>query len=351
MCKEGEKAIDSEVNIRLTVAIPTFNRNEILKANLAKLIPQLNSACELVILDNCSTVPVEDTLRDILATAEDVRIRIIRHRANVGGNENILRCIEYAQGEFVWILGDDDQPADSAAVNIFAELDQHPDALVVNMYATCAGHGKRTGTRILSGSAEYLSASKSLGELIFISSMVLRVDHALPYMSEAHNWQSTCAAQLIVAAMMLRPDGKAVMSSREVVCDIGAAARSDESKKSLITIGLGVPTLLYAPWSTEEARIVRRLVNGGWSARTQLYVLQYLILLANDSRGSRKVALRYFHLLRLGWRISEGIVPFRSVLFLFAWPLIAIPTVGRAINSTAMRVKKPLSNIFMIFGR
>ena len=60
--------------IKLTIAIPTFDRNEILRANLAKLIPQLTPACELVILDNCSTEPVENTLKDIFSMAKNVPI-------------------------------------------------------------------------------------------------------------------------------------------------------------------------------------------------------------------------------------------------------------------------------------
>ena len=36
--------------IRLSVAIPTFNRNDILKVNLVKLIPQLTSACLMLLM-------------------------------------------------------------------------------------------------------------------------------------------------------------------------------------------------------------------------------------------------------------------------------------------------------------
>ena len=345
----NNKVVESNRSVRLTVAIPTFNRNEFLKTNISILIPQLTPACELLILDNCSTIPVEDTLKEVLVTAVDASIRIVRHRANVGGSENILRCIELAQGEFVWLLGDDDQPIESAIANIFAELDKHPDALVVNMYAANEGHSVRTSNQVLRGSIEYLSAFKSLGDLIFISTMVLRVDRALPYLSEAYQWQSSCAAQLIVVAMILRPDGKAVISSREVFCDIGRAA-INEGNQSLVTIGLGISTLLYVPWSPEEARFIKYLTNRGWSARHQLHVLNYLIQLANEGQRTRSIALRYFYLLRVARRISEGFIPVWSIMFLFAWPLIAIPSIGRKCSSAVMRVKNPLKAFFKTLG-
>ena len=54
-------------SMRLTVAIPTYNRNATLKATLEHLLPQWNERCKLLILDNHSDVPVEETLRDLLA--------------------------------------------------------------------------------------------------------------------------------------------------------------------------------------------------------------------------------------------------------------------------------------------
>jgi GT2 family glycosyltransferase len=39
----------------LTIAIPTYNRNELLLRHLAHLLPQLNERCRLLILDNCFT--------------------------------------------------------------------------------------------------------------------------------------------------------------------------------------------------------------------------------------------------------------------------------------------------------
>lgn len=337
-----EITAEPEVNIRLTVAIPTFDRNEILKINLAKLIPQLTPVCELVILDNCSPVPVEDTLNDLLASVpENINVRIIRHRANVGGNENILRCFEYANGEFVWLLGDDDEPVDSAVANIFHELDVHPDAVVFNMYAPTTNHAIRTITKVVNGSMGYLSVVSFFGELIFISSLVLKVNKALNCLAAAHLWQSSHAPQLIVVGLMLRPDGVAVISSMNVVHH-GGETTPIEKQSSTIPIALGFPTLLLAPWDDVEARRLQWLLkNARKDWITPKGVLNQLVSLANQEQISgRQLALRYYRLLSqnffaIGHPLSLGRIQFAS-----AWPLLLWPKFGYMVRNAAYRILK-----------
>lgn len=342
MHNQSEITTAPEASIRLSVAIPTFNRNDILKANLAKLIPQLTSACELVILDNCSTIPVADTLSDLLATIpENISVRLIRHRANVGGNENILRCIEYAQGEFVWLLGDDDEPVDNAVANIFQELDEHPEALVLNMYAPSPMHSLRSYTKIVKGSAGYLTAAKFFGELIFISSMVLKVQQALPNMTTAYLWQSSHAPQLIVASMMLRPNHIAVISSREVVYN-GGSTTPIELQCSPIPIALGFPTLLSASWDKNESKQIQSLLKSaqkGWI--TPKGVVNHLITMANqDGFNGKYLALRYFYLLRGNFFSIGAPLSFEWILFSCAWPLVVWPKLGCFFRNIAWRIFK-----------
>ena len=342
MHNQNEITTAPEASIRLSVAIPTFNRNDILKANLAKLIPQLTSACELVILDNCSTIPVADTLSDLLATIpENISVRVIRHRANVGGNENILRCIEYAQGEFVWLLGDDDEPVDNAVANIFQELDEHPETLVLNMYAPSTIHSIRSHTRIVNGPKEYLAATKFAGELIFISTMVLKVSRALPYMMTAYLWQSCHAPQLILIAMMLRPNAMAVYSSRKVVCCIGLNTPA-ELQYSPIPVALGFPTLMFAPWNKDEmAHIVSIVKNSQRNWLTPKAIVHQLVSIANlEGIDNKHLALRYFHLLRCNLFAIGFPLSVERIVFMCAWPLVAWPKLGRIIGNIAWHILK-----------
>ena len=53
--------------MKLTIAIPTYNRNDIFRANLEKLLPQVTNECRVIIFDNCSDIPIENTVKDLLS--------------------------------------------------------------------------------------------------------------------------------------------------------------------------------------------------------------------------------------------------------------------------------------------
>lgn len=92
----------------LTIAIPTYNRRACLAELLEVLGPQLaeESRVELVISDNASP---DDTAALVSSLSEKgLRVHYSRNDTNIGADANFIRCYELAQGEYVWIFGDDD---------------------------------------------------------------------------------------------------------------------------------------------------------------------------------------------------------------------------------------------------
>jgi abequosyltransferase len=92
----------------LTIAIPTYNRSACLVQLLEVLEPQLTgeSRVEVIISDNASpddTPAVVDRFMQ-----RGVRLAYQRNETNIGADANFIRCYELAQGEYVWIFGDDD---------------------------------------------------------------------------------------------------------------------------------------------------------------------------------------------------------------------------------------------------
>jgi len=115
--------------VKLTIAIPTFNRNELLLQSINKLIPQLTSECKLIVLDNCSPLPVAETLDKSLSLGERKKVNVFRNGVNVGGNANILRCFEYCESEWVWVLGDDDIVVPESISIILSDIQRHSDCI------------------------------------------------------------------------------------------------------------------------------------------------------------------------------------------------------------------------------
>ena len=106
----------------LTIAIPTYNRGDSLKYLVDKLSPYLSSNLKLLIMDNNSS----DNTAEYTSLWEksNENIFCIRNISNLGGVVNMLRCIEFSNSKYVWLLGDDDD------INI-----EYLDELVTILYS------------------------------------------------------------------------------------------------------------------------------------------------------------------------------------------------------------------------
>ena len=89
-----------------TIAIPTFNRAELLKRAIASARAQDYPSVEILIIDNAS----EDGTREVCEAlaAEDPRIRYMRQSRNVGPIRNFETGLDCARGQYFMWLADDD---------------------------------------------------------------------------------------------------------------------------------------------------------------------------------------------------------------------------------------------------
>jgi glycosyltransferase involved in cell wall biosynthesis len=89
----------------VSVIIPTYNRAEMLREAIKSVLCQTYDNFELLILDNCSP----DHTPDVVALFSDSRIKYVRHQCNIGAMANWTYGVQWAQGKYLSILGDDDK--------------------------------------------------------------------------------------------------------------------------------------------------------------------------------------------------------------------------------------------------
>lgn len=93
----------------LTIAIPTFNRADLLDLCLSQAGPQVlahRDQVELLVSDNASTDHTAEIVAKHLAAG--IPIHALRNDANIGPEANFTQCLEKAKGKFFLIVGDDD---------------------------------------------------------------------------------------------------------------------------------------------------------------------------------------------------------------------------------------------------
>lgn len=328
--------------LNLTIAIPTFNRNNILLKNLSILLEIIDNSCHVLIVDNCSDIPVAETLTPIIKESPfRENIRIIRNRVNIGGNANLLRCLEYSNDDYVWILGDDDIPDRKGIRNIFSEINTNPDAIILNMYAEHESHVKRSLTKRFTGACGYLKGSKFYGELIFVSSLVFKRKEFLKSMSIANGMQSSMTPQLFLILLSLGKENISVFSKEKVVTNGAQDTPKDQHASSLV-VAVGLASVLDYHWNDEIHRLIKsHLINLRkiWLTPTAL-INQLLIIRLSSDRSKKDLWRRMYSTLnnRLysygSWWNKE------RVLFRIGYFVLLFPKLGSYVRS-----------IFLVFKR
>lgn len=114
---------------RVTVGIPTHNRAGSLERAVRSALAQDVSELEIIISDNASTDGTA-ALCDELAAA-DPRVRVVRHATDIGAEANFRSVLEAARSPLFMWLADDDWIDPGYVAACVAQLDAHPDHVVV----------------------------------------------------------------------------------------------------------------------------------------------------------------------------------------------------------------------------
>ena len=129
------------VPIKLTICIPTLNRGSFIGDALSSIISQATEETEIVVVDGGS----QDNTSEVISQYQKdfCRLRYFITKtdhdpdkpvspSNKGYDYDCNRCIELAQGEYCWILPDDDKLKSGAIRTILNEIPHNYSLILVN---------------------------------------------------------------------------------------------------------------------------------------------------------------------------------------------------------------------------
>ena len=131
----NDASIDYPTAPLLSIAITTYNRSKWLDINLENLRRQIKgfeNEIEIVVCDNSST----DDTRIVLDSYQNEKcFRIFRNTANVGMLGNLSETTALANGDYIWLIGDDDLIRDGAILRVLEVIKNHNPDLIYSNYA------------------------------------------------------------------------------------------------------------------------------------------------------------------------------------------------------------------------
>ena len=177
----------------LTIAIPTYNRSELLDSQLRWLnqdIRGLEDFCEIIISNNDSTDDTDSVLQKWKPQFKLADFKVNDNPENIGAIRNIALCIQMATAKHVWVMSDDDRIFPSTLLKVVRILRESENlGLLFLNYTTHnihTGMRKTVGFRLDDKEAvdgkvlfeEIFELKHGWGALIFTTALVYRTDLA-----------------------------------------------------------------------------------------------------------------------------------------------------------------------------
>ena len=120
--------------MKLSIALPTYNRSYFLNNNLKQLLKEYDNNFELIIQDNAST----DNTQEIVEKYIKLGLPIIyeRNLINLGWTKNFEICFKKVKTKYMILLGDDDIIVNGGVDIILNNINEYsPDLIFMNAFS------------------------------------------------------------------------------------------------------------------------------------------------------------------------------------------------------------------------
>lgn len=213
------------MNTLLTIAIPTYNRLDMLKICLNEVLYQAHEkSVEIIVSDNHSNDGTEQYMLRI--TQEHPNVSYFRNNENIGPDRNFLNCYSKAKSEYVLLIGDDDLLLPGAIESILFELVNKPIIVHLN---TCSIISRSpliyTDPRFIEGDTRKYTdindAIRDIGIFItFVSSIILRTD-LVKYIQDKDKYIGTYFLQSHIALRTMANAGSYFIITKNCIAATG----------------------------------------------------------------------------------------------------------------------------------
>jgi glycosyltransferase involved in cell wall biosynthesis len=324
--------------MKLTIAIPTYNRNDLLVANLIRLVPQLNNQVHVLVIDNQSDLEVEKSILEANLMETIKSIEITRNKVNIGGNANILRCFEIAKTEWLWILSDDDPVLDGAVTKILRCIEAK-DSVAINFTTPGTKCFYRNKSKTLIGLKDLLENIDDLGNFVFVSSNVYNLQKIKNNIGLGYQYAYSGMPHvlMLIRALANSPTASVVLSHESIV------EWCNPSIGGTYFMTMGAPTILEPPELKKHRATVLRLLRSyiPWQGAIHQITLSWRLGLSVPHVEIRNLRRRIWDLLAIHQRIQIILI---QTIFL-------IPALGAKLIDLAYLLKTGKKSSTSNFGK
>lgn len=119
-------------NVKFSILLPAFKAKFLLEA-INSVLNQSYNALELIVVDDHSP----EDIKKVCDSVHDSRLKYFRNSSNIGAKDvvrNWNKCLEYADGNYVICMGDDDRLIDGCLENCLRYIKANPSINVFHLH-------------------------------------------------------------------------------------------------------------------------------------------------------------------------------------------------------------------------
>jgi hypothetical protein len=171
-----------------------------------------------MIIDNHSDIPVETSLREVLIESK-VEYKIFRNPVNVGLFANVMRCFEYCETSYLWIIGDDDLANFNAIKTIFSYLENFPEFVLFNFSTAMLKRAEDTHTK---GLFDLLDNIDVVGNFGYLPASIYNVEKLRQNIRIGYHYTYSFYPHLALLFYSLNDDSQCLISKEQIAgeCEV-----------------------------------------------------------------------------------------------------------------------------------
>lgn len=251
---------------KFSIFIPTYNRWRTLAKTLENTLANNCIGSPIVIIDNDSLPEGREEVSKVIEKYSHISCKIIKNEMNVGGDANILRCIELCQTPYVLVLGDDDFLSNDYASKVTKYLSTETEWGFISFKDRAI---KSIDDKTFDSPFDMVRSINDWSALLFSSTSIFNTQMFKYGMWEAHRAQFSCSSHLVgmLKGWELSPASdkkwKFLLSAEQLVVSSGHAR--DPKSFDLLKVFTGFSILEYFFNEGTARQIICSAVRGAQS--------------------------------------------------------------------------------------
>lgn len=118
------------MSTKLSICIATFKRGQFIGETLDSILNQIEPGVEIIVVDGASPDNTPEVMEQYAQRHKE--IRYFRESENSGVDADFDKAVGYAQGEYCWLMTDDDLLKPGAITKVLSALGGEEELVIVN---------------------------------------------------------------------------------------------------------------------------------------------------------------------------------------------------------------------------